>query len=613
MNAEGVDGQDNVTSVDLDSLMTPRLLGPRLEGLRYLLLGACQVGYLSGFAPEVGCRADHMLHDWAGYTTLPDIDLACYDAVIVGPTFRHIIREAAGGVLDLEFMRATDASETEATLRRCIAIIEDRVDKLHQKLRSVPTFFLSFQEPSFNYLGNLADRFGHSSPKTFMRALNAALETCLASRPNFHIVDTNEVMSAIGATPLHDDISSSFSHASILGDYDEAHDRGRLVFSTPIFKALDTPSQLRRHAIMLLNVLADNLKIIRQIDTVKLIIVDLDDTLWRGVAAEDVEDHWIRVEGWPLGFVEALLIFKRRGGLLAICSKNDHDATLERLATIWGGRIVPSDFASIRINWGAKSVSVSEILAETNILAKNVVFIDDNPREIDEVRAHHPDIRCLGGSHYDWRRVILRSPETQVPTISAESSRRTELVRAQINRNATSGTMSREQWLQSLQMEETITLFAGVSAPRFARCMELINKTNQFNTTGTKWALNDFEAFFAEGGVCVAASLRDKTVDNGIIGVALVRSGAIVQVVLSCRVFGLGAETALGRVATEVALQGCSEVRARIVDTGRNFACHGYFASIGFSLTGDEFCAHAACEAPRWIALSVNDERATAP
>jgi FkbH-like protein len=610
MNFRISDGSEGAgkPATHLDEYLTPRSLGPRLEGLRYLLLGACQVGFFTVFAPEVGCVADHMLYDSASFTPVPEIDTANYDALIVGFTFRHIISEAAGGAFELEYFRAPDPAEAEATLRRCIEIVEDRVDRLHQRFKSLPTFFLSFQEPSFNYFGNLADRYAPTSPRGFVRALNAALEACLKRRVNFHMLDVNEAMSAVGAARLHDDITTSFSHASILGDFDATHDGERLVVSAHLAKVLDSDVQLRPFAKLLLSTVADNLKIIRQIDSVKLIIVDLDDTLWRGVAAEDALDKWTRVEGWPVGFVEALLIFKRRGGLLAISSKNDHDATIARLSNIWAGRITPADFVSIKINWSPKSDSIGEILSETNILARNAIFIDDNPREIDEVKARHPEIRCVGGSHYDWRRIILRSPETQTPQVSAESERRTELVKARIDREAQANETPREEWLKSLQIEEDVSLVRETSHPLFARSMELLNKTNQFNTTGVRWGIGELDAFFSAGGTCLAASLRDKTIDNGVIGIALVRPGEIVQVVLSCRVFGLGAETALGHVATEIALKGSPEVRARVVDTGRNFACHGFFASMGFDRRDDEFIARISCPAPEWIRLSVRDE-----
>ena len=53
---------------------------------------------------------------------------------------------------------------------------------------------------------------------------------------------------------------------------------------------------------------------------IKLVAVDLDDTLWRGVAADGTIGA---MEGWPMGLMETLLHLKKRGILLAIVSKND--------------------------------------------------------------------------------------------------------------------------------------------------------------------------------------------------------------------------------------------------------------------------------------------------
>lgn len=57
-------------------------------------------------------------------------------------------------------------------------------------------------------------------------------------------------------------------------------------------------------------------------------LVDLDDTLWCGLL---VETGSTDIEGWPLGFVEALAYLKQRGMILGIVSKN----TEERIIELW--------------------------------------------------------------------------------------------------------------------------------------------------------------------------------------------------------------------------------------------------------------------------------------
>lgn len=161
--------------------------------------------------------------------------------------------------------------------------------------------------------------------------------------------------------------------------------------------------------------------------------------------------------------------------------------------------------------------------------------------------------------------------------------------------------MTRADWLRSLGVKVAVEYATSPDGASPRRAFELINKTNQFNTTGRRWTPDEFASFFAAGGVCVLASLRDRVVDNGIVGAALVRSGVIEQAVLSCRVFGLGAEVVMGSVATRLALAQAGRAVGSIIDTGRNFTCHNYFASLGFTAADGRFEAEGGCEYPDWI------------
>jgi len=86
--------------------------------------------------------------------------------------------------------------------------------------------------------------------------------------------------------------------------------------------------------------IVDSLKIMRQIDSVKLIIVDLDDTLWRVSQPKGQPRRGPR-RLFQNKFLAASLrrgaaLLKRRGGLLAIASKNDEEPTRKRFKQIWG-------------------------------------------------------------------------------------------------------------------------------------------------------------------------------------------------------------------------------------------------------------------------------------
>jgi FkbH-like protein len=561
-------------------------------------------------APACGHKVNHLLFESYRHAAVPDVDLAGVDAAVVGLTLRHLMADATGLPLtasDMFMARMQDAEVARRLLETCAVLLNEKLTVLHATLHGVPTFFMSFLEPSFNYLGNLIDRHDPGSASQFLRNLNEQLYLIARRFPNFHVLDSNEILNFVGRMHIQDDVIYASTHASFITDFDSDLDRNRLSPSKSVYATYDAQGHKSIIGKICWNLIADNLTILRQTNPVKLIIIDLDDTLWRGVAAEEHVQPWTRVEGWPLGFVESLLYFRSRGGLLAICSKNDHATTMDRLRKIWNGAVTPDDFASIKINWNPKSGNIAEILSETNILPDNVIFIDDNAREIDEVRAIFPTMRYLSDNHLDWRRIILHAPETQVPFVTQESRQRTKLVRAHVAREALGKLMPRAEWLASLNMVQTFFVVRDVTSDLFGRAFELLNKTNQFNTTGRRWRVDEAREFFESGGICLLTALLDKTMDNGVIGAAMIKDGGIVQAVLSCRVFGLGAEVAMGRYAIAIALAQSGKAIGWVHDTGKNFTCHGYFEAMGFKTSGDCFVATELCPAPDWIKLPEMD------
>ncbi|MCK9188430.1 HAD-IIIC family phosphatase [Acidithiobacillus sp.] len=146
-------------------------------------------------------------------------------------------------------------------------------------------------------------------------------------------------------------------------------------------------------------------------DPVKIIITDLDNTLWRGVLAEEEEvAPWRHTEGWPIGYAGALLECKRRGLLLAISSKNDEAPTCDRFRQVWGQALRLEDFCARQINWRPKSDNIADILQATNILPEQALFIDDNPLEIEEVRRAFPQMRFLIGALAACFALCARNP-----------------------------------------------------------------------------------------------------------------------------------------------------------------------------------------------------------
>jgi FkbH-like protein len=270
--------------------------------------------------------------------------------------------------------------------------------------------------------------------------------------------------------------------------------------------------------------------------------------------------------------------------LLAIISKND-EATITRIWNqLFRGLIALEDFAVRKINWESKAENFGEVLRTVNILPRSAVYIDDNPVERAVIADAYPEVRLLGADPYLFKRILLWAPETQVPFISGESARRTEMVQQQAEREQVREAMSRPQFLASLQLRMRVERIGGAGDAGFERAFELINKTNQYNSTGARWRLEEVLASFAAGGFWLTFDVEDRFSNYGVVAVALLEAEEIVQFVMSCRVVGMEVElAAISLAAAALFGAGAAKLRARIVETDANFLVRGLYQAAGFT------------------------------
>ena len=156
---------------------------------------------------------------------------------------------------------------------------------------------------------------------------------------NAYIFDHDQIMATYGRKYFQDDSIWQSNHSSAIIDLDFHYDRERLegAYSASMYLQSKVPDYMGYEWAEILAMY----KTIRQIDMIKLVIVDIDDTLWRGVAAEQSESELglEALEGWPLGLAEALGHLKRRGIVLAIASKNDESRITQILSRSYGRRL----------------------------------------------------------------------------------------------------------------------------------------------------------------------------------------------------------------------------------------------------------------------------------
>lgn len=554
-----------------------------LEVKRVLVIGSCFSEGISPYLDRVipGAAFDHLLYNYVG--ELPDQPphpLETYSFQLIILPLRTVMHEGLYFRLRYdqpeEFNAAFDQSVT-----RLVQLLAGALKYNEQK--KLLTFVANFLTPQQNALGRMLPRYDLCNPVYYIEKLNEILYQEIHKRDNVHCVDLNEISATIGRRSIQDDGLWLLSHGTYANDWDFEHDRDRVEAIAPFTEhhAFRTEEFL----LAIWSEIAAMYKTVRQIDQVKLVILDLDDTLWRGIVAEDGIGNPALLEGWPVGLAEALSFLKRRGILLAIVSKNDESRILGLWDEIFGGLLTLEDFAVRRINWHSKVENVDEVLRQVNLLPESVVFVDDNPVERASIAQAFPEMRILGSHPYYIRRVLLWAPETQVASITNESARRTEMVQAQVERERSRQQMTRQEFLASLEIKINIVTIRDSGHASFARCLELINKSNQFNTTGRRWTLQECATLFAQGGWFFAFEVRDRFAAYGTVGVAILLDASIKQFVMSCRVVGLDVETAvIAWIANHAA---GPTLFAELIETDANFLCRDLFHKCGFDREGN--------------------------
>ena len=546
------------------------------KGGRYLVIGGC----LAQPFPEIGARINPamqgdflLLNNLDVLPPIPADQAAAYEFQIIHLPLRTILGSAYFRLPNELAAHEEFLRETEEYLERFLA----NALRLNEE-RKLTSFVVGFLVPQQNPLGRFQPRYDLRNIVYFIERLNMFLAAQLANRENAWFVDLDQISSGIGKKLCQDDMVWSYTHGTTLSDGDSDHDLQRL----------NAPGLMQHHYEQkwveffeaTLHEIFAMARTLRGSDPVKLVVVDLDDTLWRGVAAEGTLGI---LEGWPMGFIETLLILKRRGILLGIVSKNDETFIRTNWQRIVQGQIALDDFAAIRINFRSKIVNLAGILADLNLRPQNVVMIDDHPVERAAVQAALPKVRVLGQHPYYLKRVLLWAAETQNPSISAESAVRTQMVQAQIKRESARRELPPAKFLATLELEASISRLKSTGDLDMSRALELLNKTNQFNTSGEHHTTESCHRRFVAGHSLYVLQVQDRFTRYGLVGAAWCENGCIEQMVVSCRVLGLQLEDAFLAYVVGAEVREGSSARARLHHTEANMPCRMLYPRNGFT------------------------------
>jgi FkbH-like protein len=341
------------------------------------------------------------------------------------------------------------------------------------------------------------------------------------------------------------------------------------------------PARLGRY---LASTYVDSLITIHTLLRKKVVICDLDNTLWKGLIGEGAIDHHLDRQS-------ILKALKSKGVLLAVNSKNDADNVT------WDGAVLGGDdFAAMRINWNTKVQNIGELAEEMNLNSNSFVFIDDRADERAMVSSVYPETVTLDSEDpATWRRLSLWAQMLSgVGVID-----RTQIYKKRLEREKF---VSANHSLPEAKLFEQLDLRCGVAlsdTKSLPRISELLNRTNQFNTTGRRPSLKQVQSWHDDPAWSIyVAKATDRYGDMGLVSVLVAQENEnyveIEAFVLSCRVFGYGIETALLKALADAS--NGKTIGGFIVPTSVNQPCQNVYAAHNFRCEGGHWIFDRGCK-----------------
>jgi FkbH-like protein len=420
----------------------------------------------------------------------------------------------------------------------------------------------NFEAPPYPLLGNM-DAASPGGLGRFVMQLNLAFSQEAALRPRLLLQDVNGISARLGLRQWF--------------DWDRYYS----------YKLLLTPEanlELARSLASLINALYGKSR--------KVLVLDLDNTLWGGVIGDDGVDQIQIGRETPVGeaysaFQEYCLALRSRGVLLAVCSKNNDE-------TARSGFAHPSSvlkiehFSAFKANWEPKHENILAIASELNLGVDSFVFVDDNPAERAIVSGQLPTVAVpeVGDQVTRFAAVIDQGRYFEPVTLSREDLDRAAQYSGNTQRAALEKAFANYgDYLDSLEMTAEIGPFQPVYLERIA---QLTNKTNQFNLTTRRYTLAEIQSVAVNpeylGLYC---RLTDRFGDNGLISVVLGRRQRealhMDLWLMSCRVLKRDVEIALlDALAQQAKAIGIEKIVGYYMPTKKNGMVADFYSSLGF-------------------------------
>ena len=323
----------------------------------------------------------------------------------------------------------------------------------------------------------------------------------------------------------------------------------------------------------------------------KLLVLDLDDTLWGGIVG-DVGWKNLRIGGHDyLGesFRDFQLKIKSltvRGIMLALASKNDESIAMEAIKKHPEMVLSINDFVAHRINWKDKAKNISEIVDELNIGLQSVVFFDDSPFERERVRQTLPEVFVpdLPKDPTDYVSFFSKLRCFDKKHITSEDKVRGEMYKTESKRKSLKQNFkSLSKWIETLNLKVFIENIKKENVPR---SIQLLNKTNQMNLSTRRLDEKEFLNWInKKTNLMWTIRASDKFGNYGIIGIISIaiknNKATLIDFIMSCRVVGrLIEETTVEFLKEFCRKKNIKEISGIYKKTDKNSLCYEFLIKL---------------------------------
>lgn len=333
----------------------------------------------------------------------------------------------------------------------------------------------------------------------------------------------------------------------------------------------------------------------------KVLVLDLDNTLWGGVIGEDGPEG-IVLDSAHEGAIyqdaqKEIKKMQQQGVILAAASKNNPEDVQRAFRENPHMILKEEDFAMLCADWKPKHENVKRIAKTLNLGLDSFVFVDDNEAEREAMRIHLPEVTVADFpadltqlaafmktiyDTYFWSWRLTEEDKVKTRQYREEKQRQEEL----------DASVSYEAYLKSL---DTKIRLAELKPETTERAVQLMNKTNQFNTNTLRMDEPELMRYLKEEqGHLILAEVSDKYGNSGWVSEFMYHikedTSVVDNFLMSCRVMGRKVEDAILKAILErLAEQGIKSVLASYRKTAKNKPVEELWEQMGFErAAGDE-------------------------